>query len=38
MSETDLLTRLHASLSRVMGVGTGRRYPKWLRARVVEYY
>jgi hypothetical protein len=38
MSEMDLLTRLHASISRVTGDGTGRRYPKRLQRRVVEYY
>jgi hypothetical protein len=38
MTETDLLTRLRAALSRVVGVGRGRRYPKRLQERVVEYY
>jgi len=34
MSETDFLRRLRASISRVMGAGTGRRYPKRLQRRV----
>jgi hypothetical protein len=38
MSEMVLLTRLHAALSRVTGAGTGRRYPKRVQKRVVEYY
>lgn len=38
MSGKDLLARLCTALSSVSGVGRGRRYPKRLQKRVVEYY
>jgi hypothetical protein len=38
MSGPNLLSSLQAAVSRVEGVGRGRRYPRRLQKRVVEYY
>jgi len=38
MAEANILSRLLGALSRVAGTGRGRRYPKRLQRRVVEYY
>jgi hypothetical protein len=38
MSESNIPSRLLASLSRVAGTGRGRRYPKRLQKLVVEHY
>ena len=38
MSGPNLLSSLQAAVARVEGVGRGRRYPKRLQKRVVEYY